>query len=252
MTDRARSGGFRTTADRAGHLRRPFMSIAIAAVVGAAAPNGGDATVVDIDGVRSVLIRVEHPRGSLVILPGGDGILNVAPDGGFTGNVTNVLVRNRAAFAARGFDVLLVENGTDLAAAVRFMAAMRKPVTVVATSAGTQRAARGIAAGARPDRLVLTSGFLTTQSGPGDSVAAILGSPSRLPPTLIIHHRQDHCRFTRPAGVMSFLAWSGGRADAVWLAGGTEGDNPCRFDAHHGFAGRDDALVSRIVRFAGR
>jgi hypothetical protein len=47
------------------------------------------------------------------------------------------------------------------------MAAIKRPVTVIGTSRGTIRAAEGIARGARPDALVLTSGFLSAESGGG-------------------------------------------------------------------------------------
>jgi hypothetical protein len=42
--------------------------------------------------------------------------------------------------------------------AVQYMAAIKRPVTVIGTSLGTIRAAQGIAR-SRPDALVLTSGF---------------------------------------------------------------------------------------------
>ncbi len=100
-------------------------------------------------------------------------------------------------------------------------------VTLVGTSRGTQRAARGIAAGARPARLVLTSGFLSDASGDRDNAIAILGSPDALPPTLIVHHRHDECGKTAPEGVAPFLAWAGGRARVVWLDGGVSEGPPC-------------------------
>jgi hypothetical protein len=126
------------------------------------------------------------------------------------------------------------------------------PVTLVGTSRGTQRAARGIAAGARPARLVLTSGFLSDASGDGDNVKAILGSPAALPPTLVVHHRKDGCRFTRPEGVAPFVAWAKGKARVVWLDGGRDSGNPCQARGHHGFAGIDGQVVSAVAGFAAR
>ena len=126
------------------------------------------------------------------------------------------------------------------------------PVTLVGTSRGTQRAARGIAAGARPARLVLTSGFLSEASGNSDNVMAILGSPAALPPTLIVHHRHDECKFTAPAGVAPFLAWAKGKARVTWLDGGVSSGNPCEARAHHGFNGIDAAVVSAVASFAAR
>ena len=61
---------------------------------------------------------------------------------------------------------------------MHYMAALKRPVTIVATSSGTPRAAEGLLPDARPDRLILTSGFLSGKSGPGSNVANILRSPA--------------------------------------------------------------------------
>jgi hypothetical protein len=120
-------------------------------------------------------------------------------------------------------------------------------VTVIATSLGTIRAAEGIASGARPGALVLTSGFLSQQSGGSNKVMLILGSPASLPRTLVIHHQQDNCRNTQPAGVDPFIKWSAGRARVAWVSGGIEQGDPCEAEGHHGFNG----LEVQIVGLAG-
>src|SRR5262249_9742412 len=114
---------------------------------------------------------------------------------------------------------------------------------------GTQRAAEGIAAGARPDALVLTSGFLSPESGSSRNVMSILGSPSALPRTLVIEHREDRCKFTQPAGVDPFVKWSAGKARVSWLSGGDEQGDPCEAFAHHGFNGLDSEVVGLAAAF---
>ena len=208
---------------------------------------------VTIDGVNAVLLKPHGALvGSLILLAGGDGHLGIRPNGRITRLRGNQLVRTRSAYAARGFAVLVPEAEIDLAAAVKYMAAIKRPVTLVGTSRGTQRAARGIGAGARPDALVLTSGFLSAQSGPGVHHHAIflIGSPQRLPRTLVIHHRHDGCPFTRPAGVAPFIAWSRGRAHVLWLDGGKNIGDPCQARAHHGFNGIDGQVVAAVANFA--
>ncbi len=150
-----------------------------------------------------------------------------------------------AAFAVALSGVAWADETVNIGGsnAVNYMAAIKRPVTVVATSRGTIRAAEGIARGARPDRLVLASGFLTNESGSSQNVASILGSPAALPPTLIIHHRQDGCRFTQPAGVESFARWAGGRARVAWVEGGIANGDPCETGGHHGFNGLDARVV---------
>ena len=204
---------------------------------------------VTIGGSRAVLIKPSAPRGSVILLPGGDGAIRAGDSGDIQGLRGNQLVRTRHAYAARGLAVLVADAGTDLKTAVDYMAAIRRPVTVIGTSRGTLRAAEGIARGARPDALVLTSGFLSPDSGSGSNVMSILGSPAALPRTLVIHHRQDSCKATLPAGVDPFIKWSAGRARVSWLTGGVEEGDPCQARGHHGFNGLDGQVVALAAGF---
>lgn len=231
-----------------------FMRVLILAAVMApmlAASSGAvlaDETV-SIGGSQAALLKPAAPRASVILMPGGDGDLQVGPGGSIGSLKNNQLVRTRDAYKAHGLAVLVVDAGVNLAAAVDYMRAIKSPVTVVATSRGTLRAASGIARGARPDALVLTSGFLSDESGRDRNVIGILGSPDRLPRTLVIHHRQDGCRFTQPAGVDPFVKWAGGKARVVWLDGGSEGGDPCQAKSHHGFLGLDGRVVSLAAGF---
>jgi hypothetical protein len=210
----------------------------------------GAAETVDIGGSKAVLLKPAAPKASIILMPGGDGRIRAGPGGSIRHHGNNQLVRTRAAYAAKGLAVLVVDADIDLARAVDYMAKIKRPVTVIATSRGTLRAAYGIARGARPDALVLTSGLLTAASGKrGKNVAAIVGSPAKLPKTLVIHHRHDGCRVTRPAGVQPFIEWAGGKARVVWLDGGRTQGNPCHARAHHGFNGLDAKVVAIAAAF---
>lgn len=204
---------------------------------------------VTVGGSRAVLIKPASPRASVILMPGGSGAISPGEHGEINGLKGNQLVRTRGAYAARGLAVLVVDAGTDLSSAVQYMAAIKRPVTVVATSRGTQRAAEGIARGARPDALVLTSGFLSAELGSGSNVMSIIGSPSALPRTLVIHHRNDGCKFTAPAGVDPFVKWSAGRARVAWLSGGRNDGDPCEARGYHGFSGLDGQVVGLAVGF---
>ncbi|MGD0640987.1 MAG: alpha/beta hydrolase [Roseiarcus sp.] len=232
------------------------LALALAWLVGVAFPAQTaaaaevSASTVEVGGVSAALLKSAHSHGAIILLAGGDGYIGVGADGAIA-REGNQLVRTRMAYAARGFAVLVPDCCVDLAAAVSYMDQYGR-VTVVGTSRGTQRAARGVAAGARPARLVLTSGFLSDASGDGDNVMRILGSPEALPPTLIVHHRHDECRKTLPDGVKPFLDWAGGRARVVWLDGGQSEGDPCEAWAHHGFNGIDMQVVSAVASFAAR
>jgi hypothetical protein len=173
----------------------------------AAAANAQSAETVSVGGSSVVLLKPKAPRASVILMGGGDGYIGAAAGGVITRLQGNQVVRTRNAYLARGLAVMVADAGTDLSAAVQYMAQIKRPVTVIATSRGTLRAAQGIASGARPDALVLTSGFLSSESGSGQNVMSILGSPGALPRTLVIHHRQDGCKFTLPAGVDPFIRW---------------------------------------------
>ena len=225
------------------------LSAATAILLGlVGGPASADETV-SIGGSRAVLIKPKAPHASVILMPGGSGAIAAGDNGDIHGLNFNQLVRTRNAYAARGLAVLVVDAGTPLAAAVQYMAAIKRPVTVIATSRGTIRAAEGIASGARPDALVLTSGLLSPESGSGQNVMSILGSPASLPRTLVIHHREDSCKLTLPAGVDPFVKWSAGRARVVWVSGGTDQGDACEAGAHHGFNGQDGQVVGIAAGF---
>ncbi|GLH76701.1 hypothetical protein SSBR45G_16090 [Bradyrhizobium sp. SSBR45G] len=233
-----------------GDTRRVIVRIFLAVMVSAAAAEAATADeTVSVGGSRVALIRPGAARASVILLPGGDGAINVGEHGDIHGLLGNQLVRTRNAYAARGLAVMIADYGTDLKAAVDYMAAIKRPVTVIGTSRGTLRAAEGIARGARPDALVLTSGFLSPESGSSSNVMSILGSPAALPRTLVIHHTNDGCKFTLPAGVDPFIRWSGGRARVKWLSGGAEEGDPCQARGHHGFNGLDGQVVGLAAGF---
>jgi hypothetical protein len=205
---------------------------------------------VSIGGSRVVVIKPEvPPLGSVILMPGGDGAIHAGDKGDIHGLLGNQLVRTRQAYAADGLAVMVADVDTDLPAAVKYMAAIKRPVTVIAMSRGTLRAAHGIARGARPDALVLASGFLSPGSGSGNNVMSILHSPSVLPRTLVIHHTQDGCKLASPAGVDPFIKWSGGRAQVDWVSGGSDDGDPCEAEAHHGLPGLDNQIVGIASSF---
>ncbi|MGY4308011.1 hypothetical protein ACVIJ6_005254 [Bradyrhizobium sp. USDA 4369] len=229
---------------------RVIVRIGLTLVMSAATAAAARADeTVTVGGSRVALIRPKAVRASVILLPGGDGAINVGDRGDIHGLLGNQLVRTRNAYAARGLAVMVADANTDLKAAVDYMAAIKRPVTVIGTSRGTLRAAEGISRGARPDALVLTSGFLSPESGSSSNVMSILGSPSALPRTLVIHHTSDGCKVTLPAGVDPFIKWSGGRARVKWLSGGAEEGDPCQARGHHGFNGLDGQVVSLAAGF---
>lgn len=236
---------------RYGPLRVDARLTVIAAMLLVGVSSGvarADETV-SINGSQAILLRPAEPKASVILIPGGDGRISPGPGGQIGSLKNNQLVRTREAYKAKGLAVLVVDAGTNIGAAVKYMRAIKGPVTVIGTSRGTLRAAAAIAHGAQPDALVLTAGFLSNESGSDKNAINILGSPARLPKTLVIHHRNDGCKFTRPGGVEPFIKWAGGKARVVWLDGGQAQGNPCQAKSHHGFFGLDGKVVSVAAEF---
>src|SRR5690348_13476087 len=54
--------------------------------------------------VRALLVTADNPMGSVILLAGGHGNLDLGTDGKIGWGADNELVRTRAAYAAAGFD----------------------------------------------------------------------------------------------------------------------------------------------------
>jgi len=197
--------------------------------------------VVQVGGGLGLLDQPGKARGSLILMPGGDGDIGLGADGQIA-RPGNTLVRERKRFAAAGFATLTLDEGTDPAQAVNLMRGIAKPVVVIAMSKAATRV--GPALGARPDGLIFVSAMLDD--------FRLRNSPESLPPTLVLHHREDTCRVTLPPIVDTFLAWASNRAKVQWFTGGVVEGNPCLARGHHGFAGIESQMVAAATRFAAR
>jgi len=225
-------------------MKRLGCALAMALVL-LALPAAAEETVTISGGAygSALLIKPAAPRGAVILVPGGDGIMAIQPNGTFNQLKGNQLVRSRAGYASSGLAVLTVDRDAGLSAAVEYMRKIAPNVTLVGTSRGTQRIASAIASGARPNAVVLTSGFL-------DDVRSTVGSPASLPRTLIVHHRNDQCRVTPPSAVEPFRQWGGAKVSVVWIDGGPGGTPYCQARSFHGFQGLDGQVVSAVARFA--
>ena len=238
-----------------------WTRLAIAALVlglAAAAPVRAN-EVLTVGGFGATRVKLASPspatRSVVVLLPGGDGFMDIDEAGAIQRLRGNSLVRTWRQMHASGLAVALADRDVDLGqlTSVLRQRGFRR-VVWVGTSRGTLRIASalpGTSGPARPDAIVLTAGFL--DEAQPENVQRGFGSPSILPPTLVVHHRGDLCRVTPPSGVESFVAWSGGRARAVWITGGAaETGNPCQAGGPHGFRGTEGAMVSAVAACARR
>lgn len=173
-----------------------------------------------------------NAKGSLVLLPGDAGLSDRDP-----------LQRAKMKYVGKGFAVLSIDKKTNIRAAVKYASETAKFVYIAAVSSGVRRLAGAIAAPwFRAKKVVLVSGNL-------DSVREKVGSPDKLPPTLVIHHRLDRCSNTSPNQVKKFQEWGGSKVTVHWMTGGSNSGDSCGAQSYHGLADLDDEVVNTITSF---
>jgi dienelactone hydrolase len=176
---------------------------------------------------------------ALVLIPGAGGL-----------HPLDFLVMSRPVFEAAGFTIEYTTSATQAASLIAGLKGRNMRVVLVGMSLGAVTAAQVVASGAQPDAVVFAAGGLFPPGTPNGSVVETLGDPSRLPRTLIVHHREDECMMTPPEAVPDFLRWSRGKARVSWITGGGGFGPPCRANTPHAFSGRTAAAAGAIVQFA--
>ena len=193
---------------------------------------GAFADTVKVGGKDAKLDVPSSAKASLVLLSGDAGLSDQDP-----------LQRARMKYVEKGFAVLSIDQDTVIRAAMRYVSETARPVSVAAVSSGVRRLAGAIATpGFRARRGIFVSGNL-------DAVREIVGSPDKLPPTLVIHHRNDGCSKTSPKQVDKFQEWGGSKVTVHWLEGGSDSGDSCGPQSHHGLAGLDEQVVNTITNF---
>lgn len=204
-------------------------------------------------------------KGSVILLAGGNGQLDIGADGSIGALRGNQLVRSRNGFVAAGYAYLLPDIASDLKQqpSYRYKPAfaddmsllvaearkLQKPVHVIGTSRGAISAA-ALFNGAnpqQPDSLVITSGMLISYKIP----AADSLSPGRIAvPVLLLRHRDDACSVTPPHDAERYARQlkAAPRVDILTLSGGAQPkSDPCDAAHYHGFWGLDAEVVRSIT-----
>ena len=231
--------------------------------------------------IRAILLKPEKPVASVILLAGGHGNLQIAPDGAIGWGRRNQVVRTRANYQAAGFAVLVPDiapdwkapgqkggvvqgyrfnpvHGGDIGALVEYMRGIAEPVFIVATSRGAVTAGVALlgADGKRkPDGMVLPSPMLVPVEPRVPSfIRAIQGNKAKAQvPMLLVGHRKDTCRWTLPETLEQFRAWrGGGDIEIVFLDGEPGSGDPCQTEAAHGFYGIDQQVVDIVAGWIKR
>jgi len=241
--------------------------------VRAAEPVVVDLPIANGVGERVLYLAPDNPKVALVMLPGGDGIVAIAPDGKI-GRGGNFLVRTRGAWVARGAAVAIPDAPNDnkslfferhspfYAQAVRAVVDFlhgrtRAPVWLVGTSQGTNAATNAAAAMSHGEiaGVVLTS-TLTRPGGRPELQETVYGTDLAAinVPVLIASHVDDACNLSPPsenAKLKSMLTHSP-KTEIITVSGGLPPrSQPCEARAPHGFYGVEDETIARIMAWMG-
>lgn len=215
---------------------------------------------------KFILIKPDQPVGSMILFAGGNGVLNLQESGGsivINSLSGNFLVRTRQEYADRGFMVAVVdapsdhlvsgmdfafrtsaEHATDIGAVVAYLKSqVNAPVWLVGTSAGTASAANNaIRLGQNVSGVAITSGL---------DALSFLNLAAIQVPSFVLHHEQDECASTTPAGARTnYAALTAQARRLTFLTGGlppTSG--PCEAHSQHGFFGIETQAVDAITAF---
>lgn len=191
------------------------------------------------------------PAYAVILMPGGSGVMNPRMvDGklvfGFGGNF---LIRSRELFADGRF-VAASTDATSTPARILAIAQdlERRFGKVAVYVIGTSRSTEATMILAAPlDGQV--AGFVHTSSMNGIAGFDPRKFRSR---HLVVYHRMDACRVTRPSASASSRSSYG--TETIEMEGGTSSGDDCEARAYHGYNGIEAATVDRIKAWiaAGR
>ncbi|MBV9824817.1 MAG: alpha/beta hydrolase [Alphaproteobacteria bacterium] len=212
---------------------------------------------------RVLLLPAPQPRATVVLLPGGAGLIDIGSAGGVE-REGNFLVRTRDQWVARGISALVVGplNGSSLlglrhtpayaaalAAAIDFARSRANaPVWLIGTSQGSVAAANGAAhLPGRVAGVVLTSS-VTERSRSGETVFD--ADPGTITvPTLVVSNQFDTCGASPPADGNRLIAARARspRREFILVASSALRGDPCDAYSPHGYLGIEDQVIQRIA-----
>ena len=206
-----------------------------------------------------------HPRGTIIMLPGGAGDVGIERDGNIRHGY-NFVVRTRSLWAARGYAVLIPdaldhENLRGLRSSPSYAAIVGAivvfahsqapgPVFLLGTSQGSIAAMNG-AAHMDPGQI---TGLVLTKSvsrlgGSGETVFSADPQNVRAPALVVANH-DDRCFVAPPQDAARIAAAMSNspQVRVLFVSGGIDRSRrPCGSLTPHGYYGIEQSVVSQIA-----
>jgi pimeloyl-ACP methyl ester carboxylesterase len=214
---------------------------------------------------KFILIQPPDPKASVILFPGGHGILGLSGANSMKWGERNFLVRTREDFVKNGLMVAVVdapsdhrtpnsmihfrtkeEHTVDIERVIAYLKDKASvPVWIVGTSRGTLSAASVAHRTREPiDGLVLTASM--------DMVAELPMFNINVP-SLVVHHKKDRCKVTRPESVKDIaekLKAYSSHVELIYFEGGLwPKSSSCNALSQHGFYGIERKVVDAICTF---
>jgi hypothetical protein len=255
-----------------------LVALLMLLIAGGALACGGVVTLQTHDGTttRYAFSAPPDAKGTLILLAGGGGHVDLDAQGCAQKLKGNSLVRSQALFHAQGFATALVDapsdhHGADGLGAFRAQPAhaedlgkvvadvrarVKGPVWIAGTSRGAISAANAASRLKDVDGAILTSPVTvgTARGRKAWTAQTVYDNPLAdiRVPLLVVSHAQDGCFRSPPSGAQAIVdRYKGPRGQAAVVSGGSSGSgDACAGRSPHGFLGLEAELAAGIARFA--
>jgi hypothetical protein len=218
---------------------------------------------------RVLLIAADQPKATVILFPGGDGVIKLARDGSI-GDPTNFLVRSRRHWGELGYTVMIPDAPAGglmgqrqtptyagaVAALVNYARETSPaPVWLIGTSQGTNAVAN---AAARMNHgeiagIILTSSVTVPGKKPDEKETVFdVNLAAVSVPVLVVADGDDACKLTPPDDREKLRAAFTGspRAKSILVSGGKPAvSGPCDAESPHGFYGVEVDTIKRMASF---
>jgi hypothetical protein len=211
---------------------------------------------------RAAFVAAPQGRATVILLAGGEGIVNIDSAGGTSNN--NFLIRTRMMWLPYGINAVILGSpgghsligqrsqpayAEALGAAVDFARSRANaPVWLVGTSQGSIAAANGAARlGGKVAGVVLTSS-VTQLSRAGETTFSA-GASAIAVPALVVSNSSDGCRSSPPGDAQNLVAAMARspRKEVILVDSTAIQSDPCEAMSPHGYLGIEASVIQRIA-----